>query len=124
MAARKPRSDDAIDFCRVPGGETFSLWRARYSHGPVADGPHQHGLLCGKDASGPQSFSPSRVQLLVLTLAAAGDYIRRLYLSAGTGELPDLPQIWLYVLGGSHATYLGSKWWQFIGTTMFKGATE
>jgi len=26
MAARKPRSDDAIDFCRVPGGETLFLY--------------------------------------------------------------------------------------------------
>lgn len=65
------------------------------------------GLIAGTTASGSQFVSASRVQLLIVTLVAAVQYVTQVWQSPGT--FPDIPQNWLLFFGGSHVLYLGSK---------------
>jgi hypothetical protein len=55
--------------------------------------------------------SPERVQLLVLTIAAGMAYINQV--AAGDGAtLPDVPNNWLYLFGGSSSLYAAGKLWR------------
>ncbi len=63
------------------------------------------GLLMKKE--GDRSFSPARVQLLLATLAAASQYLGLVL--KDRSHLPDVPQNWLLLYGGSHALYLGRR---------------
>lgn len=54
-------------------------------------------------------FSPERVQLLVFTLSAAMYYVMQTVTTAKSGKLPDIPDGWPVVMGGSNAIYLGGK---------------
>jgi len=54
-------------------------------------------------------FSPERVQLLVFTIGAALYYVLQTVTTAKSGKLPDLPDGWPAVMGGSNAIYLGGK---------------
>ena len=65
------------------------------------------GLLMRKE--GDRSFSPERVQLLLATLAAAFEYVSQL-LKAPT-HFPEVSQNWLLLFGGSHAFYLGRRFY-------------
>ncbi|HEY1336611.1 MAG TPA: hypothetical protein VGF59_03835, partial [Bryobacteraceae bacterium] len=67
------------------------------------------GLFCGIRADGSRYFSPERVQLLMVTLAAAARYLSAALSNPHAGSLPDVPNDWLTFLGGSHALYLGRK---------------
>jgi hypothetical protein len=70
---------------------------------------NMRGLLAAKDRS--TNVSPERVQLLVLTLSVGFAYINQV--SAGDGAtLPDIPNNWLYVLGGSSSVYAAGKLWR------------
>lgn len=64
------------------------------------------GLLMKKE--GDRSFSPERVQLLLATFAAASQYLAQVLKDHPT-HLPDVPNNWLLLLGGSHALYLGRR---------------
>jgi hypothetical protein len=66
-------------------------------------------LLFTRDAAGNWSYSPGRMQLLIFTVVVAGAYLHSVIVSPVRGSLPDIPANVLAVLGGSHATYLGSK---------------
>ena len=66
------------------------------------------GLLMKKE--GDRSFSPERVQLLLATLAAASQYLAQV-LKGHPTHLPDVPQNWILLLGGSHALYLGRRFY-------------
>ncbi len=66
-------------------------------------------LLYTRDAAGHWSYSPGRMQLLIFTVVVAGTYLHSVVISPARGTLPDIPAYVLAVLGGSHATYLGSK---------------
>jgi hypothetical protein len=73
-----------------------------------------HNLLCGRIA-GPSRkqdrhyFSPERVQLLILTLAAALNYLELVFTNSQPGKFPEVPQIWPAIVGGSNFIYLGGK---------------
>ena len=64
------------------------------------------GLLSAKDSKG--GLSPARVQLLVLTLAAAFYYLMQV-ISKPTAGLPAAPKEMLLVLGGSNLFYAARK---------------
>lgn len=66
-------------------------------------------LLSAKGALPSDSPSPERVQLLAFTLWTALSYLLDVIDHAGSGVLPDVPETTLYLLGGSHALYLGGK---------------
>jgi hypothetical protein len=68
------------------------------------------GLLRASDGT----FSPGRVQMLVATLGAAGQYL--LAVLHNPQHLPTIPPGMLMAVGGSHAMYLGLKAWNIFGT--------
>jgi len=63
----------------------------------------------GKDKDGNLYFSPERVQLLVFTLGTAFFYVMQTTKTAKSGQLPDIPDSWPALMGGSNAIYLGGK---------------
>jgi hypothetical protein len=65
------------------------------------------GLLMKKE--GDRSFSPERVQLLLATLAAASQYLSQVL--KDPTQLPQVPNSWLLLYGGSHALYLGRRFY-------------
>lgn len=65
------------------------------------------GLIEGTTAGGLRFVSAGRVQLLIATLVVAVQYASQAWQSPQ--RLPDVPQNWLLLLGGSHVLYLGSK---------------
>jgi hypothetical protein len=65
------------------------------------------GLIEGTTARGSRFVSAGRVQLLIATLVVAVQYASQVWQSPQ--RLPDIPQTWLLLLGGSHVLYLGSK---------------
>jgi hypothetical protein len=65
------------------------------------------GLIAGKTASGAQFVSGGRVQLLIATLTAAAQYLAQVM--QHPQKFPDIPQSWLWLLGGSQLLYQGAK---------------
>ena len=65
------------------------------------------GLLQSKDKDA--TFSPGRVQLLVLTILTALQYL--LATIHDPSHLPAIPSNLVTALGGSQIVYLGSKAW-------------
>jgi hypothetical protein len=68
------------------------------------------GLLHGRTRAGDRYLSAERVQLLVVTLALAAQYVSEV-IAGGRTFLPAVPHAWIAVLGGSHSLYLGGKFW-------------
>jgi hypothetical protein len=66
------------------------------------------GLFFGRKDS-QYYFSPARVQLLVLTLGEAVNYLLTVLQTPNTHSLPPVPQEWLAILGGSNGMYLAGK---------------
>jgi len=67
-------------------------------------------LLWGRRSDGTMYFSPERVQLLLFTIWTALAYLLNVVSNLGhLTTLPDIPNQTLYLLGGSHAVYLGGK---------------
>jgi len=66
-----------------------------------------HRLISGKNADGTQFVSASRFQVLVVTLTLAAQYLW--HFRQNPHSLPDVPQSWLLLLGGSHLIYHGNK---------------
>ena len=67
------------------------------------------GTVPGRKVNDGRYFSPERVQLLVFTLGVALYYLTEVMTTARSGKVPEIPQSWLVVLGGSNASYLGGK---------------
>ena len=67
------------------------------------------GLLRTKTGGRLGSVSPERVQLLLITLAAAATYANRVIQSRSTGRLPEFDNVWLGLLGASNSTFLVTK---------------
>jgi len=65
------------------------------------------GLIEGATPSGSRFISAGRVQLLIVTLVSALQYLAPMWHNPQT--LPDVPRNWLLFLGGSQVLYLGSK---------------
>lgn len=73
-----------------------------------------NGLLFGTKGDGTTYLSPERVQLLLMTLAAAFQYLQTV--AQNPTILPPVDGTWLALLGGSHIVYLGGK----LGASLFK----
>lgn len=65
-------------------------------------------LLYGRK-NGERYFSPERIQLLVLTLGGAADYLLNVLQMPDLRSLPPVPQTWIGLLGGSNGLYLLGK---------------
>jgi hypothetical protein len=65
------------------------------------------GLLMRKE--GDRAFSPERVQLVLATLAVAFQYLSQVL--KDPRHFPDVPQSWLLLFGGSHALYIGRRFY-------------
>jgi hypothetical protein len=66
------------------------------------------GLLDSFDG-GKRSSSPGRMQLLLFTLVAAGQYLVAVWKNPVAGSLPPVPQEVLAMVAGSQVLYLGGK---------------
>lgn len=66
------------------------------------------GLLYGRKNS-QLYFSPGRVQLLVLTLGGAFNYLMSALQAPTPHSLPPVPAEWIAILGGSNGVYLLGK---------------
>ena len=71
-------------------------------------------LLYGMRRGGALYFSPERVQLLMLTLWAAGSYMADAVAARPEGRLPDVSTTTLAIVGGSQAVYLAGKAYNFL----------
>ena len=67
------------------------------------------GLLQTKERDGGRTFSPARLQALLVTVVVAARYLYLVLAHPGLESLPSLPASVVAVLGGSHAAYLGGK---------------
>jgi hypothetical protein len=67
------------------------------------------GLLYERDPAGRLVYSPARLQLLVVTIAGAVQYL--LEFIQKSDELPGLSNSMLEGLGGSQLFYLACKGW-------------
>lgn len=73
----------------------------------------QSGSLAGLLRSADGTFSPGRVQLLVLTVMTALQYV--LATLHDPSHLPAIPSALLMATGGSQTVYLGAKAWGIFG---------
>lgn len=64
------------------------------------------GMLLDKNT---MDLSPERVQLLVITLFSALFYIFHAFVNRDSGQLPEIPNELILLLGGSNLIYLGAK---------------
>ena len=64
-------------------------------------------LFYGRKKDGSTYYSPERVQLFLVTLGVAFQFLSAVLLNPT--KFPDVPASWLAVLGGSHFLYLGGK---------------
>jgi hypothetical protein len=73
----------------------------------LTGGLRTRALIEGTTAGGSRFMSAGRVQLLIVSLVTAAQYLAQVWQDPQT--FPDIPQSWLLLLGGSHVLYLGSK---------------
>lgn len=67
------------------------------------------GLLHVKVPGSEHQISPARVQLLVMTMAGAWEYVTLVLNDYASHKMPEMPNSLMAVFAGSHAVYLGSK---------------
>ena len=70
------------------------------------------GLLVDKTSG--RAFSPGRLQLLIVSMSIALYYVLLVIETKDTGRLPEMPNEFLMALGGSHAMYLGGKFYGML----------
>jgi len=68
---------------------------------------NMRGLLHGNKGDGTTYFSPERVQLLLVTLGTAFQYL--LNVQKDPSHFPPVDSSWLAIFGGSHFIYLTGK---------------
>lgn len=73
----------------------------------LTGGIRTRGLIEGTTSHGSRFVSAGRVQLLIMTTAAAVQYVGQAW--SNPQKLPDVPNNWLLFLAGSHVLYLGGK---------------
>ena len=73
----------------------------------LTGGLRTRNLIAGRTEAGSQFVSAARVQLLIVSLAAAVQYLMQVW--QNPRQFPDVSQNWLLLFGGSQALYLGSK---------------
>lgn len=72
------------------------------------------GLLYGSDSRGNRSLSPGRIQLLLLTMAAAGQYLTQVLGNLNQNALPPVSNDLVAGLLGSNAIYLTGKFYDIF----------
>ena len=72
------------------------------------------GLLYGADSNGNRSLSPGRIQLLLLTMAAAGQYLTQVLGNLNQNTLPPVNNELIAGLLGSNAVYLTGKFYNIF----------
>src|SRR5260370_38809630 len=72
----------------------------------LTGGVRTQGLIAGTTASGSQFISAGRVQLLMVSLVTAAQYVSQVWVRPQ--RLSEIPQNWLLFLGGSQALYFGN----------------
>jgi hypothetical protein len=77
-------------------------------------------LLHGRRADGTRYFSPERVQLLVITILVAFNYLLSVLDDRAARSLPDVAPSTLALLLGSHGLYLGGKAYSMLFTQVTK----
>lgn len=82
---------------------------AAVSIGLLTNRINARNLLRHRTSHGELRLSPERVQVLVITLAIAGQYLWEMSERADLAALPSLPSSWLAMLGLSQSVYLGRK---------------
>ena len=80
----------------------------------ASGGINTNGLLFGTKGDGTTYLSPERVQLLLITLVTAFQYLQTV--AQNPTILPPVDGTWLALLGGSHIVYLGGK----LGAALLK----
>jgi hypothetical protein len=73
----------------------------------LTGGLRTRGLIDGTTSAGSQFVSAARVQLLIVSLLAAAQYLAQVWQSPQ--KLPEIPDSWLLLLGGSHVLYHATK---------------
>jgi len=73
----------------------------------LTGGLRTRGLIAGRTAAGSRFVSAGRVQLLIVTLVAATQYLTKVWQNPST--FPEVPQNWLLLFGASQVLYLGTK---------------
>jgi hypothetical protein len=73
----------------------------------LTGGLRTRGLIEGSAARGRPFISAGRVQLLIVTMVAAVNYLTQVW--HNPNKLPEIPQNWLLLFGGSQVLYLGNK---------------
>jgi hypothetical protein len=68
-----------------------------------------YGRISARKRGQNQYFSPERVQLLLMTLGAGFYYLNLVFNNPNPGTLPDIPQAWPALMGGSNSIYLLGK---------------
>lgn len=71
-----------------------------------------------RDRTGGRSFSPARLQLLMVTVSIAIYYVFLVIDSKETGKLPDMPNEFLMALTGSNSIFLGGKLYGALTTKL------
>src|SRR5437762_2862305 len=67
---------------------------------------HQYQIPAVGNTTGcGRYFSPERFQLLLITVAASFEYVRLIVDNLASGKIPDVPQHWIQIFGGSNALY-------------------
>ena len=66
-----------------------------------------HGLIQGRTSRGARFLSGGRVQLLLVTLSCAAQYLYQLW--QNPQRFPAISTPWVVLFGGSHVLYLGAK---------------
>ena len=92
----------------VAVGMMFVL-AAAVAMGLLSGSINTRGLLSTKTPHGLGTVSPSRVQLLLISLASAVHYVQLVIQSPDTTTLPVPPAAWLTAFGASNAVYVLGK---------------
>jgi hypothetical protein len=86
----------------VTGSGAITLWKLL-----------QSGRLAGLLRSDDGTLSPGRIQMLMLTVFTAFQYL--LGVMHDPSHMPALPRDLVLALGGSQSVYLGAKAWTIFG---------
>lgn len=80
------------------------------------------GLLDSVDGRGRRVFSAARLQMMLMTLYVAVEYLRAVAANPQVNSLPTIPDWMLAGLGGSHALYLGGKTYAMVIRPLLSGS--
>jgi len=97
---------NAVEVLRLEGEAFLAVLAAMLAYHMLTRRINLSRLLARKDGS--NGISPERLQLLLMTLALAAQYVRDA-VHATNGALPNVSPKWLAVFGGSSGIYASVK---------------